>query len=58
MSDKIFDEIKLDGCIDVSENRVSIDQFLDLFIEWVESNNWTYGGDTNPLYIEEEEKEN
>jgi hypothetical protein len=37
-------EILIEGCIDVSENPLSEDEFWDKFIEWIESNRWYFGG--------------
>jgi hypothetical protein len=45
-------EIIIDGCIDVSENSISVQEFTDKFIEWIESNKWYFGG-TTKLYKEE-----
>jgi hypothetical protein len=47
-----LNEIIIDGCIDVSENSISVQEFTDKFIEWIESNKWYFGG-TTKLYKEE-----
>jgi hypothetical protein len=43
-----FNELLIDGCVDVSDNRVSIERFTDMFLEWIESNNWRFGGVIKP----------
>lgn len=35
--------IEISGCIDIPED-VDKDTVIDGFIEWVESNNWRFGG--------------
>lgn len=34
----------IEGCIDVSENPMNEDEFWELFIDWIEGNNWYFGG--------------
>lgn len=36
-------EFHLDGCIAISEGMDG-DEFMDAFLELIESKNWTYGG--------------
>lgn len=36
--------ILIDGSIDISKNPITIDDFLDKFISWVEENHWYFGG--------------
>jgi hypothetical protein len=36
--------IIIDGAIDVADNPIPVDEFVDKFIEWIESNNWYFGG--------------
>lgn len=36
-------EIEIRGCVEVPE-ELSIDEFSDLFIEFIESKNWYFGG--------------
>ena len=45
-------EFEINGCVDISENPVSLDEFNDKFIEWIESNGWYFGGVVKP-YSEE-----
>jgi hypothetical protein len=40
-------EIQIEGCVDVSENPLSVDDFYNKFIEWIESNGWYFGGGIN-----------
>jgi hypothetical protein len=42
-------EIKIDGCIDIRDNPISIEDFTDDFIAWIESKNWYFGGTTKPF---------
>lgn len=37
-------EIQIEGCVDVSENPLPVDDFYNKFIEWIESNGWYFGG--------------
>jgi hypothetical protein len=39
-----FDEISIEGCVDIRENPVTVNEFADRFIIWIESNNWYFGG--------------
>ena len=39
-------EIKIDGCCSVQDD-VTVDQFWDKFIEFIESNGWYFGGGIN-----------
>jgi hypothetical protein len=41
-------EIEINGCVSLPSN-VSHNEFLDKFIEWVDSNGWTFGGGTKEL---------
>lgn len=41
-------EIHIDGCIRLPKT-VTHDEFLDHFIEWVEQNQWTFGGATQEV---------
>lgn len=52
--DKKVNSIVIDGVVDVRENPITVNDFLDKFIEWVESNHWYFGGTTRE-YIEDEE---
>ena len=45
-------EIQIEGCVDVSNNPISAEKFYDIFIEWIESNGWYFGGGIKP-YTEE-----
>ncbi len=36
-------EIEIQGCVTVSE-EMSMDDFIDKFIAFVESNGWSFGG--------------
>lgn len=40
-------EFQIQGCVDVEENPVTLDEFNDMFIAWIESNNWYFGGGMN-----------
>lgn len=46
-------EIEIAGCVEVSSN-VTVDEFLDKFIDFLESNGWYFGGAINE-YSEDEE---
>lgn len=37
-------EIQIEGCVDVIDNPITVDEFHDKFIEWIESNGWYFGG--------------
>ena len=39
--------IKIDGVVVAQD--VDHDTWLDLFLEWVESNNWQFGGTTEDI---------
>lgn len=52
--DKKVTSIVIDGVVDARENPITVNDFLDKFIEWVESNHWYFGGTTRE-YIEDEE---
>lgn len=54
--DKKVTSIVIDGVVDARENPISINDFLDKFIEWIEENHWYFGGTTRE-YIEGEEDE-
>ena len=36
-------EIEINGCIEVPEN-MTMDEFIDSFLEFIESRNWLFGG--------------
>lgn len=40
--------IEIDGCVEVPD-EVTVDDFLDLFIEFVESHDWYFGGGVQEL---------
>ena len=40
--------IEIDGCVEVPD-EVTVDNFLDLFIEFVESHDWYFGGGVQEL---------
>lgn len=44
--DKKVTSIVIDGVVDTRENPISINDFLDKFIEWIEENHWYFGGTT------------
>lgn len=52
--DKKITSITIDGVVDTRENPVSINEFIDMFLDWVESNNWYFGG-TSGEYCDENE---
>jgi hypothetical protein len=41
----LANEILIDGCVDTSENPISVSDFTDKLIEWIESNHWYFGGE-------------
>lgn len=48
--------IKVSGVFDLLDNKVSLDDFSDALIEWVESKGWQYGG-MNEVYEGEEKSD-
>ena len=36
-------EIQINGCVEIPYD-ISIDEFTDVFIEWIESKGWYFGG--------------
>jgi hypothetical protein len=44
MDKEFFDEIVIEGCVDVRENPITVDEFSDKFLRWLENNNWYFGG--------------
>ena len=46
-------EIVIDGCIDISENPMSAQEFTDKFLGWLEENKWYFGGTTG-LYVDDD----
>ena len=36
-------EIEINGCVEIL-CEISIDEFTDAFIEWIESKGWYFGG--------------
>lgn len=38
--------ISINGYVDMANNPVTHDEFLNLFIKFIESNNWSFGGGT------------
>ena len=40
--------IEIDGCVEVPD-EVTVDDFLELFIEFVESHDWYFGGGVQEL---------
>lgn len=57
MKEKKAFEIEIEGCIDVRENWISSDEFTDKFIQWIEENNWYFGGGIKE-YHDESDAEN
>lgn len=45
-------EIEINGCVDVPD-EVTVDEFLDKFIDFIESNGWYFGGGVNEYKDEE-----
>ena len=41
-------EIEINGCVEIP-CEVSIDEFTDAFIEWIESKGWHFGGGFNEI---------
>lgn len=52
---KQYTNISIDGLIDVSENPISTLDLSDKFIEFIEANNWYFGGGMS-YYTEEDEE--
>ena len=48
-------EFYFDGCVNVSE-EMSHDQFMDEFLELIESKGWLYGGGISPITYDEDGK--
>jgi hypothetical protein len=46
MNNEQVKEILIQGMVIVEENPISVLDFTDKFIEWLESNDWYYGGST------------
>lgn len=44
MENEYENSIIIDGCVDVADNPISTEEFNDKFLEWLESNNWCFGG--------------
>lgn len=40
-------EILINGCVDTTDNPITVDEFNDKFIQWIESNGWYFGGGVN-----------
>jgi hypothetical protein len=57
MEDKIL-EFSVVGCVYTKDKEVSIDEFNDKFIEWVESMGWEFCGVTKSISDIVEEVEN
>lgn len=53
METKKVNEILINGCLDVGNNPISVDNFLDKFIDWIEGNNWYFGGSVKEYKDEE-----
>lgn len=51
-------EFEIEGCISGVPDDMSCDDFIDIFIEFVESKNWLFGGGINEIidgyYINED----
>ena len=41
-------EIEINGCVEIP-CEISIDEFTDAFIEWIESKGWYFGGGFNEI---------
>jgi hypothetical protein len=41
------DESQIVGYVDIRDNLISVDEFTDKFIQWIESNGWYYGEGIN-----------
>ena len=41
-------EIEINGCVEIP-CEISIDEFTDAFIEWIESKGWYFGGGFHEL---------
>lgn len=40
-------EILIEGCVDIRNNPIPVDEFTELFIKWIEENKWFFGGGIN-----------
>ena len=47
-------ELRIDGCVTID---ISHDEWLDLFIGWLEENGWLFGGVTSEEIATEHEQE-
>lgn len=50
--EKLTKEIHIDGCVEIPI-EVSHDEFLTKFINFIEDNNWYFGGETTELTDED-----
>ena len=41
-------EIEINGCIEISP-EITLNEFYDTFIEWIESKGWYFGGGINEI---------
>jgi len=41
-------EIEINGCVEIP-NEITVDEFSDAFIEWIESKGWWFGGGFNEI---------
>lgn len=53
MKESKIEEMIIDGCVDIRENPVNEDEFWELFIQWIEENNWYFGGGIRPYEKDE-----
>lgn len=53
-------DIEITGTILLEDNEIDHDKFLDIFIEFIEKNNWRFVGVTRPIgeiqFINDEEE--
>jgi hypothetical protein len=39
-----YDEFKIDGVINVGDYSITVEEFQDIFLEWVTSQGYSFGG--------------
>lgn len=49
-----IDQMEINGVIDFCDSKVTHEEFVDIFIDWVETNKWVFGGGISP-YVEKDE---
>jgi len=57
MKDNKISEIQIDALVDVSKNPVDLQTFTDMFVEFIEKNNWLCFSYIRPAIDGEKQKE-